>query len=63
MNHKERDERDTTCPRCAGDAQWSFIDPEGTRVEINCPDCGRFEMSRENFDQFAAEIGDLKQPE
>jgi len=63
MNHKERDERDTPCPRCGADAQWSVIDDEGSRVEIMCPDCGEFEMSRADFDQFGAEFVEVSEPE
>ena len=63
MNHKEREERDTLCPRCGIGARWSAIDEAASRVEITCPDCGRFVMPREDFDQFGAEIVELNEPE
>ena len=63
MNHKERDERDILCPRCGAHAEWSSLNLEGSRVEIMCPDCGRFEMDRAEFDQFGAEIAELNEPE
>ena len=62
MSHKERDERDTPCPRCGADAEWSSIDPEGSSIEIMCPDCGVFEMSRADFDQFGAEFAEVNEP-
>ena len=55
MNAKERDEHETTCPRCGEEARWSFSDADKTRIELMCPDCGRFEMPREDFDQAAIE--------
>jgi predicted RNA-binding Zn-ribbon protein involved in translation (DUF1610 family) len=33
-----------------------FLDLEKTRVRVTCPDCGQFEMSREQFDASEAEI-------
>jgi uncharacterized Zn finger protein len=50
MDRKERDERAARCPRCGGEAEWSFIDEDKTRVEIMCQDCGTLEMAREDFD-------------
>ena len=55
MNHKERDERITACPRCGADAQWSFVDAKKSKVEVMCSNCGRFVMARVEFDQAAAE--------
>ena len=63
MDQKERDERDILCPRCGADAEWSFLEDDRSVVEIMCPDCGRFEMPRADFDQFGAEIAELNEPE
>jgi predicted RNA-binding Zn-ribbon protein involved in translation (DUF1610 family) len=63
MNAKERDEHSAPCTRCGGEAQWSFLDPEKSRIEVICPDCGRYEMSREEFDRVAAESAELNGPE
>jgi predicted RNA-binding Zn-ribbon protein involved in translation (DUF1610 family) len=52
----ERGERDTICARCGVDAEWIFMDAEQTRVEVTCPDCGKFEMTRVEFDQAESEI-------
>lgn len=63
MDAKERDEHDTLCPRCGAEAQWSFLDPEKSQIEILCPDCGRYEMSREDFDQAVAEKLEVNEPD
>jgi uncharacterized Zn finger protein len=63
MNAKERDEHEATCPRCGGEAEWSFLDEEKTRIEVMCQDCGRFEMPREDFDQAAIENAEINDPE
>lgn len=55
MNAKERDEHETLCPRCGAEAQWSFLDEEKRQIQVQCPDCGRFEMRREEFDQVASD--------
>jgi predicted RNA-binding Zn-ribbon protein involved in translation (DUF1610 family) len=55
---KERGPRDAPCSRCGGDAEWSFVDEAETVVEIICPDCGRFEIPRAEFDQAETEIVD-----
>jgi len=63
MNVNLRDERETLCPRCGADAERSFTDPGKTRVEVVCPDCGRYTMSREEFDQSAMERSEILDPE
>lgn len=35
-----------------------FLDKEHTTVEVTCPDCGKFEMLRTEFDQAETEIVD-----
>ena len=62
MFTKERDQHETICPRCGGDASWSLLDEEKRRIEIACPDCGRYEMTREEFDQTATEDAQLNEP-
>ncbi len=51
----EKDMSEAPCPRCGADAQWSFSDAGKTRVEVICPNCGRFEIPREAFDQAETE--------
>jgi predicted RNA-binding Zn-ribbon protein involved in translation (DUF1610 family) len=63
MNARERDEHETTCARCGADAQWSYLDQQKRRIEIMCPNCGRYEISREEFDQAAAESAQLDESE
>jgi len=61
MNAKERNEHESLCPRCGAEAKWFFLDSEKKRVEVMCPDCGRYEVSREEFDQAAVDSSDLKE--
>jgi predicted RNA-binding Zn-ribbon protein involved in translation (DUF1610 family) len=51
MDNLERNEHQTPCPRCGAEAEWSYVDPERTLVEIMCSDCGRYEMTRDEFDE------------
>jgi endogenous inhibitor of DNA gyrase (YacG/DUF329 family) len=59
MQAVERDEHEISCPRCGADAQWSFARIDKQEVEVVCSDCGRFVMSREEFDAAAAETAPL----
>lgn len=52
----QRGERDVICARCGAEPEWSFVDREKTTVEVTCPDCGKFEMLRTEFDQAESEI-------
>ncbi len=63
MNGKERDEHVTMCPQCGADAEWSYLNETKTRIEILCSDCGRYEMSRDEFDAAAAESAGLNEAE
>ena len=58
VNFIEREEgvREGLCARCGNDATWRFLDEEETRVEMVCPDCGRFEMTKEEFDEAESDI-------
>jgi DNA-directed RNA polymerase subunit RPC12/RpoP len=63
VSDKQSGRRDGLCPRCGTDAEWSFLDSEQTKVEVVCPDCGVFELSRAEFDQAEADIagpGDIQ---
>lgn len=63
VNDKQSGRRDGLCPRCGTDAEWSFLDSEQTKVEVVCPDCGAFELSRAEFNQAEADIaapGDIE---
>jgi len=61
MNGKERNEHEALCPRCGAEALWSFLDPEKRAIEVMCPDCGRYEMTREEFDQSAIDSAELEE--
>lgn len=47
---KELTRGEAVCPACSADSVWAYLDKEGTRVEVTCPNCGRIEMSRGEFD-------------
>jgi len=61
MNGKERNEHEELCPRCGDEAQWSYLDAAKSRIEVKCPGCGRFEMTKEEFDLAAAENAGLSE--
>jgi len=61
MNGKERNEHEALCPRCGAEAEWSFLNADKSRIEVRCPDCGRYEISREDFDQDAIDSADIKE--
>jgi len=56
MIDKEQESREALCPRCGVDVKWSYLDETKTVVEIVCPDCGRFELPRAEFDQVESDI-------
>ena len=43
------------CPLCGGEAEWSFLGDDITRVEVICWNCGRFEAPKNSFDEAQAE--------
>ena len=51
MNELQQASPDTICVRCGADANWSFADQAQALVEIVCPECGRFEIPRAEFEQ------------
>lgn len=57
---RERGPRPAPCPRCGGDADWRFLDDAHSRVEVYCPDCGRFEMPQVEFAQAVSDIAELE---
>ena len=59
----ERNEHEIPCPRCGAEAEWFPINESKTRVEVVCPNCGRFEMQREEFDQVTTDNAELTGPE
>jgi endogenous inhibitor of DNA gyrase (YacG/DUF329 family) len=59
VKDKERNEHEATCPRCGTDAQWFFLNSGKSRIEVMCPDCGRYEIAREDFDQAAIESAEI----
>jgi predicted RNA-binding Zn-ribbon protein involved in translation (DUF1610 family) len=60
MDGKERNEHEALCPHCGAEAQWSFLSSKKSRIEVRCPDCGRYEIDREEFDQAAIDSAEIK---
>ena len=63
MNGKEQNEHEGLCPHCGAAAEWSFLGPEKSQIEVTCPDCGRFEMTREEFDSAVSDNAEVNEPE
>jgi len=61
MNDVRQDSPDTICVRCGAEANWSFRDEAQQVVEIVCPDCGRFEMPRAEFEQAEFDIAQAEE--
>ena len=60
MNDEQQDSPEVLCPHCAAESNWRYLDDTKEMVEIVCPDCGRFEVPRAEFE--AAEF-DIAQAE
>ncbi|HVW84437.1 MAG TPA: hypothetical protein VHB50_07140 [Bryobacteraceae bacterium] len=54
----EREEgvRQAVCAHCGGEATWNFADEQETTIDMLCPDCGRFQMTRAQFDEAESDI-------
>jgi predicted RNA-binding Zn-ribbon protein involved in translation (DUF1610 family) len=63
MNGKEPNEHEAVCARCGAEAEWSYLDSQKSRIEVLCPDCGRYEISREQFDQETTEMAEIDESE
>ena len=55
MSRVEQDEGQCLCPQCGEAAEWRSLDANGVRVEMECPNCGRFTLSREEFESATLE--------
>jgi hypothetical protein len=55
-HEKEHGHREALCPRCGADAEWSLLERDPATVEVVCPDCGRFEVPRAEFDFAEADM-------
>jgi predicted RNA-binding Zn-ribbon protein involved in translation (DUF1610 family) len=53
---KEQVSGETPCPRCGDEADWRFPDNDKRMVEITCPDCGTFELTRADFEKAESDI-------
>ena len=51
MNNPQQDSTETLCSKCGAQANWRFVDETKEVVEIVCPDCGKFEVPRVQFEQ------------
>jgi len=44
------------CPHCGGQAEWSAGSPDKAQVDLICPSCGRFTLTRAEFDEAVADL-------
>jgi len=56
----EFDLRQAPCPRCGGDARFHFLGGEKSDLEVECPACGRYVMTREAFDEAATDMAEAE---
>lgn len=63
MIKRELGGREGVCPRCGMDATWSYAGERQAVVEVLCPDCGRLEVPRAEFDRAESEIVTPEEPE
>ncbi len=52
--------REIACPRCRADAIGRFVDEGKSQIEVICPDCGLFELTRLEFEAAEADVAELE---
>ena len=61
MNDFKQNSPDTVCPRCGAEATCCFLDEGQKMVEIVCPNCGRVELLRTEFEQAEFDIAQTEE--
>jgi endogenous inhibitor of DNA gyrase (YacG/DUF329 family) len=52
--------QDGICPRCGAECAWEFADVEQTSIEVVCPDCERYHVSKAEFEQAQADVAEAE---
>jgi predicted RNA-binding Zn-ribbon protein involved in translation (DUF1610 family) len=58
---KERSFCEVPCPHCGAEAHWRFLYQATNVVEVFCPNCGRFELTRAKFERSESDTLNPKQ--
>lgn len=61
MNNQQQDSTETLCSHCGALADWRFIDEGKTTVQVVCPNCGKFQVPRAEFEQAEFDITDAEE--
>ncbi len=57
----QQNSNEALCAHCGAQASWQFADEAKEKVEITCPDCGRYEVPRAEFEQAEFDIAQAEE--
>jgi uncharacterized Zn finger protein len=56
MKNRGPEEKEAVCPMCGEEVQSVWATDAATPVAVTCPNCGRLELSKEEFDVFESDV-------